>query len=124
MTEQSELPEEFTEKRQDLAEFLLTMATGYSWKQADGVDNFHFNYKADADEILKKNPHLLGLDTREQMGLWDEPYMATVLDYAAKDVEMVQRFYEERFGPVNAEAPAKPVNWFVRLWRRIFKKRK
>lgn len=100
MTEQTDLPEEFTEKRQALAEFLLTMATGYSWVQADGVDNFHFNYMADADEIIKANPHLLGLETREKMGLWlDEDHKqyyeeVIVPNYCERDVELTLGFYE------------------------------
>jgi hypothetical protein len=64
-----ELPEEFVEKRQQLAEFLLSMATGYSWDDAKDLDDFHSNYLKDADDILRSQPHLLGLTTREVMGL-------------------------------------------------------
>lgn len=64
-----EAPTEFLEKRQSLAAFLLYMGTGRYWEESEGVDNFHFNYTADADEILRAHPHLLGLETREALGL-------------------------------------------------------
>lgn len=64
-----EAPTEFTEKRQKLAAFLLYMATGQYWDETKDVDNFHVNYTADADEVLRAHPHLLGLETRETMGL-------------------------------------------------------
>jgi hypothetical protein len=64
-----EEPAEFTEKRQKLAAFLLYMGTGQYWDETEGVDNFHVNYTKDADDILRLNPHLLGLETREALGL-------------------------------------------------------
>lgn len=64
-----ELPQEFEDKRQSLAMFLLAMATGLTWDDAEGVDDFHENYTKDADEILRAHPHLLGLGTREEMGI-------------------------------------------------------
>jgi hypothetical protein len=64
-----EPPEEFIEKRQRLAAFLLYMATGHYWEESEGLDNFHENYTKDADDIIKTYPHLLGLETREVMGL-------------------------------------------------------
>jgi hypothetical protein len=64
-----EAPDEFLKKRQSLAAFLLYMGTGRYWEESEGVDNFHFNYTADADEILRAHPHLLGLETREALGL-------------------------------------------------------
>ena len=63
------LPKEFLDKRQSLAMFLLALATGQTWEDAEGVDNFHENYTKDADEVLRSQPHLLGLETRELMGI-------------------------------------------------------
>lgn len=64
-----DLPQEFLDKRQSLAMFLLAMATGQTWEDAEGVDNFWENYTKDADEVLRSNPHLLGLETRMHMGI-------------------------------------------------------
>lgn len=63
------LPQEFLDKRHSLAMFLLAMATGLTWDDAEGVDTLHENYIKDADEVLRSQPHLLGLGTREQMGI-------------------------------------------------------
>jgi transcriptional regulator with XRE-family HTH domain len=64
-----EAPTEFIEKRAGLAAYLLFMATGMYWADAEGVDNFHSNYTKDADDILRQHTHLLGLETREIMNL-------------------------------------------------------
>jgi hypothetical protein len=61
------MTEEFVEKRQKLAEFLLHMATGLSWAETKGVDDFHSNYLLDAEDILRERPHLLSLTTLEAM---------------------------------------------------------
>lgn len=63
------LPQEFLDKRQSLAMFLLAMATGMTWEDADGVDFLQENYTKDADDVLRAHPHLLGLETRESMEL-------------------------------------------------------
>jgi hypothetical protein len=67
---ESELPQEFLDKRQSLAMFLLAMATGLTWEDAEGIDHYHENYTKDADDVIRTHPHLLTLTTREKMGLW------------------------------------------------------
>jgi hypothetical protein len=67
-----DLPEEFIEKRQALAEFLLTMATGYVWDANADIKEIQNNYFLDADDIIRGNPHLLGFESRDRMGLWPE----------------------------------------------------
>jgi hypothetical protein len=67
-----DLPEEFIEKRQALAEFLLTMATGYSWDANEDIKEIQKNYFLDADDIIQENPHLLGFESRDRMGLWKD----------------------------------------------------
>jgi hypothetical protein len=62
---------EFEDKRQSLAMFLLALATGHTWDDVD--EDFHENYTKDADDILRSQPHLLSLPTREHHGLWDRP---------------------------------------------------
>jgi hypothetical protein len=63
-----DIPEEFLEKQQKLAEFLLELATGMWWNDPEAVE-LQGNYTADADDILRSNPHLLGLGTRNAMKL-------------------------------------------------------
>jgi hypothetical protein len=63
---------EFEDKRQSLAMFLLALATGWTWEDADGVDHYHENYTKDAEDVLRSQPHLLSLPTREHYGLWDK----------------------------------------------------
>lgn len=60
---------EFLDKRQSLAMFLLAMATGMTWDDAEGVDDLHDNYTMDAEDVLRANPHLLGLSARKEMGI-------------------------------------------------------
>lgn len=62
-------PQEFMDKQQSLAMFLLAMATGRTWDDAEGVDSLHPNYIEDAHNFLIDHPHLLSLDARQQMGL-------------------------------------------------------
>lgn len=71
------LPEptaEFEEKRRELAAFLYELYHGKGTWLSEvliaPVDDDRFsNYMADADDILRANPHLLTLDTVEQMGI-------------------------------------------------------
>lgn len=75
-----ELPEEFEEKREALARMLMDLSYFPSkWdvvaneiERANLSDDIELrdNYLKDADEVLRSQPHLLGLGTREQMGLW------------------------------------------------------
>ena len=65
----SRAPQEFLDKQQSLAMFLLAMATGMTWEDANGVDSLHPNYVEDAHNFLIDHPHLLSLDARQQMGL-------------------------------------------------------
>lgn len=62
-----EVTTEFNLKREMLAEFLYGMNNSEPWQEADA--EYHANYLADADQVLRSHPHLLGLDTREHMGL-------------------------------------------------------
>lgn len=76
---------EFREKQESLAIFLFGLVYGPissidQLKQYGSVlistsnreldKTYYKNYMADADDILRSNPHLLSLDTRERMGLW------------------------------------------------------
>jgi hypothetical protein len=70
------LPEptaEFKEKRGELAEFLYELYHGpNTWIDVLAApldDDRYSNYMADADDILRANPHLLTLETNEQMGI-------------------------------------------------------
>ena len=68
MGDESEVTDEFLEKQQKLSAVLLEMATGLSWDDEEAIE-MHANYTADANDILRGNPHLLGLTTREAMNL-------------------------------------------------------
>jgi hypothetical protein len=72
-TKTPEPTSEFEEKRRELAEFLYELYYGKStWLEvllAPTSDDRFDNYMADADDILRSNPHLLTLDTVEQMGI-------------------------------------------------------
>lgn len=67
---------EFAEKQDALALFLFNLGNG---GQADSWDivlnhpaygpDYYNNYMADAEGILRDNPHLVGLGTREKMRL-------------------------------------------------------
>lgn len=64
---------EFEEKRRELACFLYELYHGKgTWAEvllAPLYDDRYSNYMADADDILRANPHLLTLETNEQMGI-------------------------------------------------------
>ena len=70
---------EFTYKQETLAECLMDLAwfpgkwdvNNEEIERASLSDDIELrdNYLKDADEILRSHPHLLGLDTREHMGL-------------------------------------------------------
>jgi len=68
------IPEEYREKQRELAVFLFNMnngpcATVKDWLDEYGDTDYYANYMADAEEILKLQPHLLSLPTREHMGI-------------------------------------------------------
>lgn len=80
--------DEFHEKQLSLAVFLFNMNNGpvasvTEWLDQWGDTDYYSNYMADAEEILKSQPHLLSLPTREQMGLWDGPQPALGADSQA-----------------------------------------
>jgi hypothetical protein len=64
---------EFEEKRRELAAFLYELYHGKgTWAEvllAPLYDDRYGNYMADADDVLRANPHLLTLETLEQMGI-------------------------------------------------------
>lgn len=66
--EENAVTDEFVEKRQKLEAFLLNMATGLSWDDPE-AEELRGNYMMDAVDILRGNPHLLSLYTREAMKL-------------------------------------------------------
>jgi hypothetical protein len=58
---------EYTQRRELLAEFLCNMVYGDgAWGEA-GEDT-RLNYRLDAQDIIKANPHLLSLEERERLG--------------------------------------------------------
>lgn len=77
---------EFKDKQKELALFLFGLANGPQVSSIDELKEFgsyrevgesvlhldktyYKNYMADANDILRSNPHLLGLGTRERMDL-------------------------------------------------------
>jgi hypothetical protein len=70
-----ETPEEFTEKQCALALFMFNMSNGPLDTLEQVVSHpsygatYYDNYMADAADTLRSQPHLLGLGTREQMGI-------------------------------------------------------
>lgn len=57
---------EYVERRDRLARFLLDLVYGEgAWNEADA--DRHLNYRLDADDIIKANPHLLSLEERERL---------------------------------------------------------
>lgn len=79
---------EFKDKQKSLALFLFNLACNESISSIEGLKKFgsyseyvgaktilkldktyYKNYMADANDILRSNPHLLGLGSRERMGL-------------------------------------------------------
>lgn len=61
---------EYTERREALARFLLDSVYGEgAWAEAiwDEREELVLNYRLDADEIIKANPHLLSLGERERL---------------------------------------------------------
>lgn len=71
-----DLPKEFTEKAEALALFMFNLCNGDELDSVDLILNhpsygpeYYDNYMADADAILRTHPHLLGLETRQEMRL-------------------------------------------------------
>lgn len=69
-------PAEFREKQRELALSLFELANGRGFNSLEAIaedpdygQGYVDNYMADADEVLRRQPHLLGLATREKMGL-------------------------------------------------------
>lgn len=69
-------PAEFRAKQRTLALSLFELANGRGFDSLEAVaadpgygQDYVDNYMADADEVLRSQPHLLGLETREKMGL-------------------------------------------------------
>ena len=61
---------EYTRRREALAKFLCDLVYGEgAWDQAGWDENTDLllNYRLDADEIIKANPHLLSLGERERL---------------------------------------------------------
>lgn len=57
---------EYWERREALARFLLDLVYGDgAWVEAD--KDLILNYRLDADDIIKANPHLLSLEERERL---------------------------------------------------------
>ena len=57
---------EYTERREMLAEFLCDLVYGAgAWYAAE--PDVLLNYRLDADDIIKANPHLLSLGERERL---------------------------------------------------------
>lgn len=61
---------EYVERREALAEFLMDLVYGTGkWELAVLHDeqDLLLNYRLDADDIIKANPHLLSLEERERL---------------------------------------------------------
>jgi preprotein translocase subunit YajC len=57
---------EYIERREKLAEFLCNLVYGNgAWGEAE--KSTQLNYRLDADDIIKTNPHLLSLAERERL---------------------------------------------------------
>lgn len=57
---------EYTERREKLARFLCDLVYGDgAWVEAE--TDLILNYRLDADDIIKANPHLLSLTERERL---------------------------------------------------------
>lgn len=57
---------EYVERREKLARFLCDLVYGDgAWVEAE--TDLILNYRLDADDIIKANPHLLSLDERERL---------------------------------------------------------
>ena len=57
---------EYVQRREALARFLLDLVYGDgAWVEAD--KDLILNYRLDADDIIKANPHLLSLEERERL---------------------------------------------------------
>ena len=57
---------EYTERREKLARFLCDLVYGDgAWVEAEA--DLILNYRLDADDIIKANPHLLSLTERERL---------------------------------------------------------
>ena len=64
------LSTEYVQRREALAKFLLELVYGEgAWSQAmwDEREDLVLNYRLDADDIIKANPHLLSLEERERL---------------------------------------------------------
>lgn len=64
------LESEYTQRREALARFLCDLVYGEgAWEEAGWQDNADLllNYRLDADDIIKANPHLLSLGERERL---------------------------------------------------------
>lgn len=65
--EEEEPTSEYTERREKLAEFLCNLVYGEgAWGEAE--EDTRLNYRLDAQDIIKANPHLLSLTERERLG--------------------------------------------------------
>jgi hypothetical protein len=57
---------EYVERRETLARFLCDLVYGDgAWVEAES--DLILNYRLDADDIIKANPHLLSLEERERL---------------------------------------------------------
>lgn len=57
---------EYVQRREALARFLCDLVYGHGkWNEADA--DLKLNYRLDADDIIKANPHLLSLGERERL---------------------------------------------------------
>jgi hypothetical protein len=70
---------EYVERREKLARFLHDLVYGEgAWDDNSWGDrsDLHLNYRLDADDIIKANPHLLSLGERERLTdqIWELRY--------------------------------------------------
>lgn len=63
----STLSTEYVERREALAEFLCDLVYGKGMWSENSDPELRLNYRLDADEIIKANPHLLSLGERERL---------------------------------------------------------
>lgn len=61
------LSTEYVQRREALAEFLCDLVYGRTMWSHNSDASLRLNYRLDADDIIKANPHLLSLEERERL---------------------------------------------------------
>lgn len=61
------LQSEYVQRREALAQFLCDLVYGNGMWSENSDASLRLNYRLDADDIIKANPHLLSLEERERL---------------------------------------------------------